>query len=164
MIKARYILLLLLCLPAISWGAELFVGDRARNFTLKSSLGENLRLSEQRGQVVFITFWAEWCSTCKAQLKALETLYQANKEKGFQVWAISLDENHEEAALHARDMGISFPVLYDREHDIAKAYEVDDLPLAVIVDRDGVIRYVKENYKSKYLSEYESQVSTLVNE
>ncbi len=154
----------LLSLPGLTWGAELFVGDRAKNFTLKSNQGENLRLSEQRGQIVFITFWADWCGTCKQQLKELETIYRQHKDKGFQVWAISLDEDHREAAFHAQEMGLTFPVLYDREHDIAKAYEVDDLPMAVIVDRDGVIRYVKQNYKSKYLSDYQNQVNTLVSE
>lgn len=154
----------LITLPGLAWGAELFVGDRASNFTLKSNQGENLRLSEQRGRIVFLTFWAEWCGSCKQQLKELETIYQQHKDKGFQVWAISLDQDQQEAAFHAREMGLSFPVLFDQEHDIAKAYEVDDLPLAVIVDRDGVIRYVKQNYKSKYLSEYQNQVNSLVSE
>lgn len=154
----------IISLPGLTWGADLFVGDRADNFTLKSNKGENLRLSEQRGQVVFISFWADWCGPCKEQLKDLEAIYQSHKNKGFQVWAISLDEDSQEAAFHAQEMGLSFPVLYDNEHQVAKAYDIDDLPCAVIVDRDGVIRFVKETYKSKYLNQYKNQVTQLVNE
>ena len=164
MLRTRLALLILMMLPATVSGADLFVGDRAKNFTLKSNQGENLRLSEQRGQIIFLTFWAEWCGTCKQQLKDLESLYQTHRDKGFQVWAISLDTDTREADLNARGMGLTFPVLYDNEHAIAKAYDVDDLPTAVIVDRDGIIRYVKEDYKPKTLNAYKSQVATLVNE
>ena len=159
-----FILICLSALPITGWGADLFVGDRASNFTLKSNQGENLRLSEQRGQVIFLTFWAEWCGTCKQQLKALESIYQQQKHKGFQVWGISLDEDNKEADLDARSMGLSFPILYDAEHKISKAYDIDDLPFAVIVDRDGIIRYTKEDYKTKTLTQYQNQVTKLVNE
>lgn len=160
----KLLITLLLCSPAFSWGADLFVGDKAENFTLKSNLGENLRLSEQRGQIVFVTFWASWCGPCKEQLKDLETLYQQHKDKGFKVWAISLDEDLKEVAYHANEMPISFPVLYDNKHETAKAYQVDDLPSVAIVDRDGIIRFVGEEYKNKHFKQYAKQVNKLVNE
>lgn len=154
----------LISLPFVSWGADLFEGDRASNFTLKSNKGENLRLSEQRGQVVFITFWGSWCGSCKQQLKELETIYNQHKDKGFQVWAISLDEDPKVSVLNAQNLGLTFPVLFDKEHEVAKAYKIDDLPSVIIADRDGTIRYLKEKYKSKYLDQYQDQVNKLVNE
>lgn len=163
-IKKRMLIALFASLPFTCWGGDLFVGDRAANFTLKSNKGENLRLSEQRGQVVLISFWAQWCGTCKQQLKELESLYNQHKDKGFQVWGINLDGDPKEAAFRAQEMGLSFPVLYDQEHLVAQAYEVDELPSVVLIDRDGIIRYVKEDYKSKYFNQYKSQVTKLVNE
>lgn len=163
-LRGALLSLMMATLPGLGWGADLFVGDRASNFTLKSNLRENLRLSEQRGQIVFITFWAEWCGSCKQQLKDLEGIYNAHKNKGFQIWAISLDEDPKEAAFGAREMGISYPVLFDNDHQIAKVYEVNDIPSAVIVDRDGTIRYVSQDYNANVLSEYKNQVEKLVNE
>ena len=162
---ARWLLALtLICSPALTWGADLFVGDRAPNFTLKSNKGENLRLSEQRGQIIFISFWADWCGTCKEQLKELEKIFLQQQEKGFQVWGISLDTDFDEAAFHARTMGLTFPILHDSEHKISKSYRIDDLPSVVLVDRDGMIRYVNETFNSNLANEYKSQVQKLVNE
>ncbi|MCG8316572.1 MAG: peroxiredoxin family protein [Pseudomonadales bacterium] len=162
---SKYLLVIsVISMPSFSWSADLFVGDRAPNFTLKSNKNENLRLSEQRGQVIFISFWAKWCGTCNQQLKALQGIHNEHQDKGFQVWAISLDEDPMEASFHAQNRGYSFPVLFDKEHKISKTYKIDDLPSVVIVDRDGIIRYVKEEFRSNLVAEYKNQISKLVNE
>ncbi|PIE42224.1 MAG: redoxin [Gammaproteobacteria bacterium] len=163
-LKKLITIVVLLSLPLFSWGADLFVGDKAGNFTLKSNQGENLRLSEQRGQVILMTFWGSWCGQCKQQLKGLESLFLQYKDKGFQVWAVSQDEDPEKAAYNARQSGVSYPVLFDTEHRVAKSYKIDDLPTVVIADRDGTIRYVNEKHKNKYLEQYQEQVNKLVNE
>ncbi|MCG8673035.1 MAG: TlpA family protein disulfide reductase [Pseudomonadales bacterium] len=160
----KLLLITLLTLPSLAWGADLFIGDKAKNFTLKSNLGENLRLSEQRGQVILMTFWATWCGPCTQQLKDFETLYQTHKEKGFQVWAVGMDEDPKESAFHGQKLGLSFPILFDGKHEVAKAYMVDDLPTTVIVDRDGEIRFIQEDYRNKHLDTYKKKLNKIVNE
>ncbi len=114
--------------------------SQAPDFALKSSAGKNFRLSEYRSEVVAIAFWASWCGACREQLPDLERLQQALRSDGLRVLSVSFDENSSAAQETAAAARVSFPVLLDAAGEVGRLYDVDDLPLVVLVDRAGRLR------------------------
>ena len=112
----------------------------APDFALPSTAGTNHRLSEHRGEVVAIVFWASWCGDCRRELERFERLRRTYGNVGFVVLAVSLDDEPARARALAEAAGIGYPVLSDSGKDVAKTYRVDDLPLIVLIDRNGVVR------------------------
>ena len=136
----------------------------AENFTLKSRSGENIRLSEYRGQVVLINFWASWCGPCRQEMPQLEAIQQKYQHLGFTVFGVNVEQNRELADKVLRDIPVSFPILFDDANQVSKLYDVDAMPVTVLVDRSGEIRFMHRGYKPGYEHEYERQVRSLVKE
>jgi len=112
----------------------------APDFALRSVAGSNYRLSEHRGEVVALIFWASWCGDCRRELERFEKLQATYGPAGFVVLSVSLDEEPARAADIAKSVGVDFPVLLDTGHKVSRTYKADDLPLILLIDRNGVIR------------------------
>lgn len=140
------------------------LGAPAPDFTLKSQTGQNVKLSEQVGNVLLINFWASWCSPCREEMPLLEEIHQKYKDLGFSVLAINVDENTELADKFLSTINVTFPVLYDNSAKVSQLYDVDAMPTTVIVDRDGNMRYFHKSFKAGYEERYEQEVKTLVRE
>jgi peroxiredoxin len=136
----------------------------AANFTLKSAGGENIRLSEYRGQVVLINFWASWCGPCRQEMPHLDAIHQKYESLGFTVFGVNVEQDRELADKVLRDIPVTFPILFDDENRVSELYQVDAMPATVLVDRDGEIRFMHRGYKPGYELEYEHQVRALVRE
>ena len=136
----------------------------AANFTLKSASGENIRLSEYRGQVVLLNFWASWCGPCRQEMPELDALHQKYEAVGFTVFGVNVEKDRKMADKILRDIPVSFPILFDDENSVSELYNVDAMPVTVLVDRNGDIRFVHRGYKPGYEIEYEEQVRELVRE
>jgi peroxiredoxin len=115
-------------------------GPSAPDFALASTAGSNYRLSEYRGEVVALVFWASWCGDCRRELERFERLRRTYGNVGLVVLGVNLDHEPERAAALADAAGIGFPVLIDAGMDVSKTYRADDLPLIVLIDRHGAIR------------------------
>lgn len=112
----------------------------APNFTLQDIEGRNVSLSDHKGKVVLIEFWATWCAPCRASIPGLERLYKAYGDKGFTVLAISLDYGELDSVRQFRaEYGITYPVLQGTD-EIAIKYRVRSIPMLVLADRDGKVR------------------------
>ena len=140
------------------------VGGPAPDFTLKSRDGSNIKLSEQRGDVVMINFWASWCAPCRQEMPLLETLYQRYHDLGFTLLGVNVEEDSKQALGLLKDIRVSFPVLFDNANSVTKLYDVVAMPSTVMVDRDGNIRYVHKGYLPGYENDYEKQIKELVRE
>ena len=127
-------------LAALSLPIRAVDGPMAPDFALRSLAGANHRLSEHRGEVVALVFWASWCGDCRRELVRFERLRQTYSTVGFVVLGISLDKQAAEAAVHADSAGIRYPVLLDAGKEVSKAYQADRLPLILLIDRQGVVR------------------------
>jgi peroxiredoxin len=115
-------------------------GKHAPLFTLKDTQGKNVSLSDFKGKVVLINFWATWCGSCKAEMPSLNNLYRALKDKGFAILAISTDSSEIPVRYFVAERGISFPVLMDKDKMVySDKYAVIGLPMSFLIDRDGVI-------------------------
>lgn len=112
----------------------------APDFALPSMAGTNHRLSEHRGEVVAIVFWASWCGDCRGELERFERLRRTYGNVGFVVLGVSLDDEPAQARALAAAAALGYPVLSDPGKEVARTYRVDDLPLIVLIDRNGVVR------------------------
>jgi peroxiredoxin len=139
-------------------------GEEAPDFALKSLDGENLRLSEYRGEVVMINFWATWCGPCRQEMPLLDELYNRYERVGFQLLGVNIDDDPRRAMAMAEELGISFPVLFDDRKQVSELYRVEAMPVTVILDREGVVRYTHYGYKPGYEEYYLDQVRTLLRE
>lgn len=155
-------LLFLFLLVPVAHAAS--VSGPAPDFTLKSRSGENLKLSEYRGEVVMINFWASWCAPCRQEMPLLEELYKKYSDLGFTLLAVNVEEDSSKAEDLLREIPVSFPVLFDNTNKVSKLYKVVAMPSTVIVDRDGNMRYLHKGYLPGYEDEYRKQVRELIRE
>lgn len=137
-------------------------GEPAADFTLKTLDGSNLKLSEQRGTVILLNFWASWCGPCRTEMPLLDDLYQEYRDYGFTVLGVNLDENRDQADRLLDKIPVTFPVLFDPQNTTSETYAVDAMPTTVLIDRNGVIRHHHRGYKDGYMDKYEEQVKALV--
>lgn len=140
------------------------ISGPAPDFTLKSRGGENIKLSELRGQVVMINFWASWCGPCRQEMPLLEQIYQHYQPMGFTLLGINVEEDSAAADKVLKEIPVSFPVLYDNRNRVSESYQVRAMPSTVLIDRDGQVRYLHQGYKSGYEDAYQEQVRELIRE
>jgi len=140
------------------------ISGQAPNFTLKSNTGKNLKLSEFRGQVVMINFWASWCAPCRQEMPLLEDLYKKYKRLGFTILGVNVEENSAPARKLLKNIRVSFPILFDTKNKVSKLYNVSAMPSTILVDRNGKMRFLHKGYKPGYEAEYQKQVRSLVRE
>jgi len=136
----------------------------APDFALKSDNGENLRLSEFRGEVVMINFWASWCGPCRQEMPLLDELYAQYQPMGFTILGVNVEEDSSKARKMLGDAPVNFPVLFDNDSEVSKLYNVVAMPSTVLVDRSGNVRYLHQGYKPGYEDAYQQQVRALIRE
>ena len=166
MMKIRKILagLAMALFAATSLASSGLTGRPAPDFALKSSTGENLRLSEYRGDVVMINFWATWCGPCRQEMPLLDELYGRYQRVGFNLLGVNIDDDSSRAMDMVRELGVSFPVLFDNRKEVSRMYDVDAMPVTILVDREGNVRFVHQGYKPGYEEKYLDQVRALLRE
>ena len=136
----------------------------APDFTLNSNSGQNLRLSEYRGEVVMINFWASWCGPCRQEMPLLDELYMQYQPMGFTILGVNVEEDSSKAEALLNEIPVNFPVLFDTQSKVSKLYDVIAMPSTILVDRDGNIRYLHHGYKPGYEEAYQEQVRALIRE
>ena len=116
------------------------VGDLAPDFTLVDRRGKTWTLSQLRGQVVFVNFWATWCPPCRQELPYMQGLFTQMAGKDFQVLALLNKDEVDLADDMAREKGLEFPILDDTKGEVGVRYGLTGLPETFIVDKKGIIR------------------------
>jgi peroxiredoxin len=140
------------------------VEGAAPDFALKSRNSGNLKLSEYRGDVVMINFWASWCAPCRQEMPLLNDLYEKYSDLGFTLLGVNVEEDSSKADELLKDVPVTFPILFDNKNEVTKMYNVVAMPTTVIVDRDGNMRYLHRGYLPGYEEEYKKQVKELIRE
>jgi thiol-disulfide isomerase/thioredoxin len=115
------------------------VGQPAPNFALQEIDGKVTRLSDLRGEVVLVNFWATWCVPCRQEMPAIEQVYSEQRNQGFTVLEINEQEAPDAIRAFANQMGALPPVLLDRDGAVMRQYRLQGLPDSFIVDRQGVV-------------------------
>ncbi|MFT5994947.1 MAG: peroxiredoxin [Gammaproteobacteria bacterium] len=143
---------------------NVMANEQAPDFTLKSKDSGNIRLSEQRGNIVMVNFWASWCGPCREELPKMEELYQKYQDMGFEILAVNVDDEASKADILLDDIDVSFPVLYDTFGEVSKLFDVSAMPTTVIIDRNGNKRLLHLGYRAGDEKKYEKALKILMRE
>jgi peroxiredoxin len=109
----------------------------APDFSLPLSAGKTFKLSDHRGKVVFVNFWATWCAPCREEMPAMQRLWQRHRDRGFTMVAVSVDSDPGLVPPFVEKLGLTFPVALDPKMQAANPYGVRALPSSFLVDRKG---------------------------
>ena len=132
------------------------------NFTVKDINGKDVRLSQYKGKVVLVNFWATWCKPCRVEIPTLTALYRDYKDEGFVVLGVSVDSEVSAVKPFARVMQMNYPVLIGAGHeDLSEAFgPFLGFPTSVLVKRDGAVCVRKVGLLSK--TQLEQQIGALL--
>ncbi len=144
--------------------SALFAADAAPDFTLKSSTGENIRLAEQRGQVVMLNFWASWCGPCREEMPLLDKLSVKYGKMGVVLLGINTDQDIAEAKKVLEKVKVTYPILFDPDSKLSTLYNVDSMPYSVFIDKKGQIRHIHKGYVLGDEEKYTKQLKELISE
>ena len=139
-------------------------GGPAPAFTLTALSGEQSGLSQYKGQVVMVNFWATWCGPCQQEMPLLDQMYKKYKPAGFTLIGVNVDKEAPAVKELLARKPVSFPVLLDPANQVSKAYHVDEMPSSVIIDRKGDIRYIHRGYRPGDENEYQDRIRQLIRE
>lgn len=137
-------------------------GDQpAPDFTLRTLDQTTVSLSDYRGRVVFLNFWATWCEPCERELPAFEAFMAQQGDDGAVVLAVNVGETYDQANAFLTERGVDgFPVLLDARLEVANLYGISPIPVTFVIDQEGVIRFTKYGeMKPEDLTEYLENLS-----
>lgn len=138
---------LLLMIALLGLGSVAHAGEKVVDFTLKSNQGKNIRMSDLRGQVVMLNFWASWCGPCVQEFPYLEKIYQRYGNAGFTLLGVNIDNTEEQAMSFLKGRDASFPIVFDPDLKVRNAYKkFEGMPLSIFVDCDGNIEAIHRSY------------------
>jgi peroxiredoxin len=144
--------------------APSIVGKPAPDFVLRGLDGRNLRLSEFRGQVVLVNFWARSDGDSRQQMPALNRINITYQRAGLVVLGVSVDEDLRRAKEFAAAMSVSYPILFDTGTEIGKDYYLQKMPMTILVDRSGIVRYSAVGFRRGDERVYLDQIRQLLRE
>ena len=134
-----------------------------RDFTLPTLEGELLTVSDLRGKVVFVNFWATWCPPCRDEMPSMEALYQRFKDRDFEILAVNIGETPEEVTAFMEEYGFSFPALLDEDIRVGNDYGIRAIPTSFFVNQEGRIIMRKVGYLDWDTPEVHAAMELLLN-
>ena len=144
--------------------APTIVGKEAPDFVLRGLDGRNLRLSEFRGQVVLVNFWTRSDGDSRQQMPALDRINTTYQRAGLVVMGVSVDDDLRRSKEFAAAMNVSYPLLFETGTQIGKDYFLQKMPMTILVDRSGVVRYSAVGFKRGDERVYVDQIRGLLRE
>ena len=147
-------LLLCVCCLCVASGRSLslsnpMAGQDAPDFTLNDLYGNPVQLSNLRGRVVLVNFWATWCGPCRAELPDLAAVHSAHQADGLTILGVNDGEQAETVSSFLKNNWIPYPVLLDSNQRISSTYRVSAIPMSFLIDRRGVMRTVLSGSRSR---------------
>jgi thiol-disulfide isomerase/thioredoxin len=137
-------------------------GQAAPEISLKDLSGKPVKLSDLKGKVVLVDFWASWCAPCRESFPVLDKLNKAYKEKGFVVLGINIDNDPAAAQKFLKDLPVSFTVANDQGKAVAKAYAPPTMPSSYLIDKQGKVHVVHAGFKASDAQKLEAEIKQLL--
>ena len=131
-------------------------------FTVKSDDGP-FTVSQHRGEVVYVDFWATWCGPCRDSFPWMAEMQSKYKDQGLKIIALSLDTDHDMARDFAEELNANFTIGFDDSGEIADLFKVKGMPTSVVIGRDGRIAEVHEGFKEEEQDKYEASLEKALN-
>ena len=118
------------------------LGEPAPNFQLPDLHGHLVTMSDLRGKVVLLNFWATWCGPCRVEMPTMEQLYHTFARKDFEILAVSIDAQGVAVTRpFQQEYHLTFPILHDPDYRVGLMYGARSLPMTFLIDRQGVVRH-----------------------
>jgi cytochrome c biogenesis protein CcmG/thiol:disulfide interchange protein DsbE len=119
-------------------------GFAAPDFTLEQMQGGEITLSDLRGKVVILNLWASWCLPCRAEMPAMQRVYEANRDRGLEILAVhaTYQDTRTAAQAFVDEHNLTFPILLDSTGKVANLYRLRSLPTTFFIDPQGIIHQV----------------------
>ena len=136
----------------------------APEFTLPARSGGNVSLSELKGQVVMLNFWASWCGPCRAEFPLLDQMHKKYESLGLKLIGVNVETDVKDAERWLAQTPVTFPIVFDKENKVTGMYAVNAMPSTVFIDRKGNVRNIHRGYKPGDESEYLNQIRALLKE
>lgn len=138
--------------------------DKAPDFSLPKMDGSKVSLSQLKGQVVYVDFWATWCPPCRESFPWMESMYDRYKDFGFEIVAISLDQKPDLVKNFLKSHPASFTILQDVDGGSAENFKVKGMPSSYLVDRKGNIRVRHAGFNDGDKAGLEAEIKKLIRE
>ena len=151
--------LLTYCCTAMSAGVSV-----APHVSLPLATGGQISIEQLRGQVVLLNFWSSWCGPCRDEFPLLERLYRADHERGLVLIGVDIDTYPEDGKAFLNKHPVTFPIATDPESLVSSRFVLDDMPMSILIDRRGGIRWIHRGYAIGEDNEYAQQVDVLLRE
>jgi len=157
--------------PAIALAAVLALAPPARAvaadvqapaFSLQSVDGKTVSLAQFKGDVVMINFWASWCGPCRQEMPLLDSIYKQYKDMGFVLLGVNVEPDAHNANAWLKQTPVSYPILYDPQSQVSQLYQVQAMPTTVIIDRQGIVRFVHNGYLPGDENQYMNSIRSLI--
>lgn len=159
----RAALVSLLLLAGAGTAGALEDGDQAPSFAATPlDGGEKLSLAAYRGKVVYLDFWASWCAPCVTSLPLLEKLRKELADEDFQILAVNVDRNTEDAKRFLARHPIGYPSVSDPYGRLPETFEIKTMPTSFLIDREGVIRKVHSGFRPSDVDTIRKQIRALL--
>ena len=136
----RIILLLIGFVACFGLKAQIKFGFDAPEIALPSATGDTVRLSSMKGKVVLLDFWASWCPPCRSSNKELTKIYPKYKDKGFEIYAVSIDDDKSKWTKAIAKDKVSWTQVNDMggwDAKTAVSWKIDAIPTSYLIDKDG---------------------------
>lgn len=144
--------------------AKIAANTPAPDFSLDARGGQKISLSQFKGQVVMINFWATWCGPCRQEMPLLDAMYQKYKRMGFTLIGVNVEPDSNAAEDFLKKLPVSFPIAFDPDSRVSKLYSVQGMPSSVIIDRKGNARVIHKGYRPGDENVYLDHIRTLIRE
>jgi peroxiredoxin len=134
------------------------VGKSAPSFDVPGSSG-NVRLAEMKGKVVYVDFWASWCSPCKQSFPWMNDMQAKYGARGLQIVGITVDRKREDAEKFLASTPAKFMVGFDTTGKVAEAYKPKGMPTSYLIGADGIVRAMHVGFKDSDRAELEREIA-----
>ena len=119
-------------------------------------------LSQNKGKVVLLDFWASWCSPCRRSFPWLIEMQNTYREQGLTVIAVNIDVERADAEKFLTDFAVNFNIIYDPDAVIGRQYQLKGMPSSFLIDKEGIVRYQHTGFVIDKLDQYEQHIKTLI--
>lgn len=158
--KKQFLQLALISLVLIA--TPVFAAQPAPNLTLKTLDNADLKISDLKGEVVYVDFWATWCPPCRQSFPWMEEMHQRYSDLGFKIVAISLDNKRDVVDQFLKTMTTSFTIAHDPGGESANAFQVKGMPSSYLIDRKGNIHLTHMGFNDRDKAKLESEIKDLI--